>query len=88
MLQAGAKPATPAADAKAGVISGKDLTWVMSFSSKFPELQKAKGSIKDGTWHGSGHKPHDAAPSTTGFLLMSTVFMALSVFYMMWRVYK
>ena len=57
-----------------------------SFFKSFPESSMV-GSVKDQTWHGSGHAETNATGSTTGFIFMSFIFLALACGYLMYRVY-
>jgi len=69
-------------------LSAETWTWVKSFSSAYPGLNKAQGTIKNHDWHGSGHQDSEASASTSAFIVFSAALLVISVFYMMYRVYR
>ena len=44
--------------------------------------------MKSGEWHGSGHQETEALAGTVGFIILSAVFLLLTIMYLMYRVYK
>jgi len=47
-----------------------------------------EGTVKDSSWHGSGHSDKSASGSVTGFIIMTMIFLYGSALYFMYRVYK
>ena len=54
----------------------------------YPELHDSKGTIKNHDWHGSGHQDAQATASTSAFIIFTGGLLIISVFYMMYRVYR